>query len=28
VRFMADREMPPFNYDLFVPKRGRQTDLF
>jgi len=28
VRFMSDREMPPLNYDLFVPKKGRQTDLF
>jgi DNA repair photolyase len=27
-RFMADREMPPFNYDLFVPKGGRQTNMF
>jgi DNA repair photolyase len=28
VRFLADREMPPFNYDLFVPKKGKQTGLF
>ncbi len=27
-RFMADREMPPFNYDLFVPRKGKQTALF
>jgi DNA repair photolyase len=27
-RFLSGREMPPFNYDLFVPKNGRQTDLF
>jgi len=27
-RFLADREMPAFNYDLFVPKGGRQVNLF
>ena len=27
-RFMAGREMPPFDYTLFVPKGGRQTSLF
>jgi len=27
-RFLAGREMPAFNYDLFVPKGGRQTNLF
>ncbi|HAL83833.1 MAG TPA: radical SAM protein [Mucilaginibacter sp.] len=27
-RFLADREMPPFNYDLFVPNKGKQTYLF
>jgi DNA repair photolyase len=27
-RFLADRDMPAFNYELFVPKNGRQTDLF
>ena len=27
-RFMADRDMPPFNYDLFVPKDGKQTSMF
>ncbi|MFB9841221.1 PA0069 family radical SAM protein [Mucilaginibacter ginsenosidivorans] len=27
-RFMAGREMPPFDYSLFVPKNGRQTSLF
>ncbi|HEY8784775.1 MAG TPA: PA0069 family radical SAM protein [Mucilaginibacter sp.] len=27
-RFLADREMPAFNYDLFVPRGGRQTNLF
>ncbi len=27
-RFLADREMPTFNYELFVPKGGRQTNLF
>ncbi len=27
-RFLADRDMPAYNYDLFVPKNGRQTTLF
>ena len=27
-RFMAGREMPPFDYSLFVPKNGRQTSMF
>ena len=27
-RFLADRDMPPFNYDVFVPKGGRQISLF
>jgi len=27
-RFLAGRDMPAFNYDLFVPKDGRQTTLF
>jgi DNA repair photolyase len=27
-RFLADRDMPEFNYDLFVPKNGKQTSLF
>src|SRR6195952_732777 len=27
-RFLAGREMPAFNYDLFVPKSGRQANLF
>ena len=27
-RFMAGRQMPEFNYSLFVPKGGRQTTLF
>ena len=27
-RFLAGKDMPPFNYDLFVPKGGRQIDLF
>jgi len=27
-RFLAGRDMPEFNYDLFVPKGGRQTTLF
>ncbi len=27
-RFMAGREMPPFDYSLFVPKGGRQTSMF
>jgi DNA repair photolyase len=27
-RFLAGRDMPPFNYDLFVPKGGRQGSLF
>ena len=27
-RFLADKDMPPFNYDLFVPKKGKQTTLF
>ena len=27
-RFLANREMPAFDYSLFVPKGGRQTNLF
>jgi DNA repair photolyase len=27
-RFMQDREMPPLDHTLFVPKNGRQTSLF
>jgi DNA repair photolyase len=27
-RFMAGREMPPFDYTLFVPKGGKQTSMF
>ena len=27
-RFLAGREMPAYNYDIFVPKGGRQTNLF
>jgi DNA repair photolyase len=27
-RFLADREMPAYNYDLFTPKKGKQTSLF
>src|ERR1700744_91443 len=27
-RFMAGREMPEFDYTLFVPKGGRQTSMF
>jgi DNA repair photolyase len=27
-RFLAGRDMPAFNYGLFVPKKGRQTNLF
>jgi DNA repair photolyase len=27
-RFMADREMPEFDYTLFVPKSGKQTSMF
>jgi DNA repair photolyase len=27
-RFLSDREMPPFDYSLFVPKGGRQVNLF
>lgn len=27
-RFMAGRQMPDFDYSLFVPKGGRQTSLF
>ncbi len=27
-RFMAGREMPPYDYSLFVPKGGKQTSLF
>ena len=27
-RFMAGREMPPFDYSLFVPKKGKQTSMF
>jgi DNA repair photolyase len=27
-RFLADREMPAYNYDLFIPKGGKQTSMF
>jgi len=27
-RFLAGREMPPFDYTLFVPKGGKQTTMF
>ena len=27
-RFMAGREMPPFDHTLFVPKGGKQTSMF
>lgn len=27
-RFMAGREMPEYDYSLFVPKKGRQTSMF
>lgn len=27
-RFMGDRTMPEFDFSLFVPKKGRQTNLF
>ncbi|MCD8741412.1 PA0069 family radical SAM protein [Mucilaginibacter roseus] len=27
-RFMAGREMPPFDYSLFTPRNGKQTSLF
>jgi DNA repair photolyase len=27
-RFLAGKDMPEFNYNLFVPKGGRQTSLF
>lgn len=27
-RFMAGREMPDYDYSLFVPKKGRQTSMF
>src|SRR5882757_9017352 len=27
-RFMADREMPEFDYSLFVPMKGKQTTMF
>ena len=27
-RFMAGREMPEFDYTLFVPKGGKQTSMF
>ncbi len=27
-RFLAGREMPPFDYSLFVPKKGKQGTLF
>jgi DNA repair photolyase len=27
-RFMAGREMPEYDYSLFVPKKGKQTSLF
>jgi hypothetical protein len=28
IRFLAGREMPPFDYNLFTPKGGKQMDLF
>ena len=27
-RFLAGREMPPFDYTLFVPRGGKQTSMF
>jgi DNA repair photolyase len=27
-RFMADREMPEYDYSLFVPRKGKQTSMF
>ncbi|SDQ01002.1 DNA repair photolyase [Mucilaginibacter sp. OK268] len=27
-RFMADREMPEYDYTLFVPRKGKQTSMF
>ena len=27
-RFLAGREMPPYDYTLFVPKGGKQTTMF
>ena len=27
-KFLTDKEMPPLNFNLFVPKGGRQTTLF
>ena len=27
-RFLAGREMPGYDYDLFIPKGGRQTNMF
>ena len=27
-RFLANRDMPEFNYELFVPRNGRQRSLF
>ena len=27
-RFLADKDMPPFNYDLFVSSKGKQMDMF
>ncbi len=27
-RFMAGRDMPPYDYTLFTPKKGKQTSLF
>ena len=27
-RFMAGREMPEFDYSLFVPRKGKQTSMF
>jgi len=27
-RFMADRQMPEYDYSLFVPRKGKQTSLF
>jgi DNA repair photolyase len=27
-RFMADRQMPEYDYSLFVPRKGKQTSMF
>lgn len=27
-RFLTDKEMPPLNYDLFIPKGGKQISMF